>query len=143
MRASKTFLVPVDFSRVSNAALRHAARLAREQKGKLVIVHVLPNPAVFPAEDGFVDYYDLLTKDAEKGMKRLVRRFGLKPREFRWILLRASDTGLAIARQAKKSRASMIVMGSRGRTGLQRFMVGSVAERTLRYAECPVLVVKK
>jgi nucleotide-binding universal stress UspA family protein len=143
MAASKALLVPVDFSPVSEAALRHATRLARKKKGRLVIVHVLPSPAIFSAEDGFVDYYDLLVKDAETGMKRLARRLRLKPRDFRWILLRASDTGLAIARQAKKSRASMIVMGSRGRTGLQRFMLGSVAERTLRYAECPVLIVKR
>jgi nucleotide-binding universal stress UspA family protein len=48
-----------------------------------------------------------------------------------------------IAAVAKKSRAAMIVMGSHGKTGFQRFMLGSVAERTLRYAHCPVLIVKK
>ena len=48
-----------------------------------------------------------------------------------------------IARQAKKLRVAMIVMGSHGRTGLQRLLLGSVAERTLRYTDCPVLIVKR
>jgi hypothetical protein len=43
---------------------------------------------------------------------------------------------------AKEIRASMIIMGSHGRTGFRRLMLGSIAERTLRYAECPVLIVK-
>jgi nucleotide-binding universal stress UspA family protein len=48
-----------------------------------------------------------------------------------------------IVNQAKKARAAMIIMGSHGRTGLKRLVVGSVAERTLRYARCPVLIVKR
>lgn len=68
---------------------------------------------------------------------------GLKPAEYRCTILLAEDTARAIARQARKSRAAMIIMASHGRTGLQRLLLGSVAERTLRYAECPVLIVKK
>jgi nucleotide-binding universal stress UspA family protein len=57
-------------------------------------------------------------------------------------LARGTDFGSVIARQAKRLRVSMIIMGSHGRTGLHRFLLGSVAERTLRYASCPVLIVK-
>ena len=58
------------------------------------------------------------------------------------MLARGIDFADIIVRQAKKLRASMIVMGSHGRTGLSRLLLGSVAERTLRYATCPVLIVK-
>jgi len=59
------------------------------------------------------------------------------------MLIRGVDPGRMIADLARRSRASMIIMGSHGRTGLQRLMLGSIAERTLRYAKCPVLIVKK
>jgi nucleotide-binding universal stress UspA family protein len=59
------------------------------------------------------------------------------------MVARGTNFADVIAKQAKKLRAAMIVMGSHGRTGLQRFLLGSVAERTLRYADCPVLIVKK
>ncbi|SRR5713226_945055 len=142
MAASKTYLVPVDFSKGSEAALKHAIRLARESRSKLVLVHVLSTQALYSPEESFVSYVDILRKNTQADLRKLVRRMGLKPREGRWLLLMGGDTAGAIARQAKKSRASMIIMGSHGRTGLQRLLLGSVAERTLRYAKCPVLIVK-
>ena len=76
-------------------------------------------------------------------MKKLIRRLRLKPAEYRPVFVRGTDVALAIKAEAKKSRASMIIMGSQGRAGLGRLMLGSVAERTLRYVRCPVLIVKK
>jgi nucleotide-binding universal stress UspA family protein len=143
MAASKTYLVPIDFSKGSEVALRHAIRLAREKRSKLILVHVLSTIALYPPEETFFPYQDMIRKDAEEQFKKLVRRAGLKPREFRSLILMAEDTARAIARQAKKARAAMIIMASHGRTGLQRLLLGSVAEKTLRYAECPVLIVKK
>jgi nucleotide-binding universal stress UspA family protein len=58
------------------------------------------------------------------------------------VLARGTDFADIIVRQAKRLGVAMIIMGSHGRTGLRRFLLGSVAERTLRYAECPVLIVK-
>ena len=58
------------------------------------------------------------------------------------MLARGTDFPAIIARQAKRLGASMIIMGSHGRTGLRRLLLGSVAERTLRYADCPVLIIK-
>lgn len=143
MAASGSYLVPVDFSKGSEIALRHAMKLARENKSRLILVHVISMAGVYPAEEAFVSYGDILQKSAQEEFKKLPKRMGLKPREYRCVLLTAEDTAHAIAKQAKKSRAAMIVMGSHGRTGLQRFLLGSIAERTLRYADCPVLIVKK
>jgi nucleotide-binding universal stress UspA family protein len=68
-------------------------------------------------------YGEILENRARDGLQRMARHARLM--------------------RAKKLKASMIVMGSHGRTGVSRLMLGSVAERTLRYAECPVLIVKK
>ena len=143
MPASKTYLVPVDFSKGSEFALNHAIKLAGASKGKLLLVHVLSMTFAFPMEVGFSDIFDILEKDAREKMRKLVQRKHLKPGQCRSMLIRGVDPGRMIADLARRSRASMIIMGSHGRTGLQRLMLGSIAERTLRYAKCPVLIVKK
>ena len=143
MPASKTYLVPVDFSKGSEFALNHAIKLAGASKGKLLLVHVLSMTFAFPMEVDFSDIFDILEKDAREKMRKLVQRKHLKPGQCRSMLIRGVDPGRTIADLARRSRASMIIMGSHGRTGLQRLMLGSIAERTLRYAKCPVLIVKK
>lgn len=90
-----------------------------------------------------LEYEKVMWKDAEKQMKDLVKRKKLNPGEYRTVILRRGDPATMIANQAKRSRVSMIVMGSHGRTGFKRLVLGSVAERTLRYAWCPVLIVKR
>lgn len=144
MAASKTYLVPVDFSKGSEIALKHAVRMARDNRGKLILLHVIPSTLAFPAEGGaFTDYFATLEREASEGVKRLASRMGLKGGEYRAIVTSGGDTARVIANLAKRSRVAMIVMGSHGRTGLQRLMLGSVAERTLRYADRPVLIVKR
>lgn len=140
---AKTYIVPVDFSKGSEAALDHAIRLAKENRAKLVLLHVVSTNFAFPLEAGFPEIFDALEKNARDGMKKLVRRKRLKAGRYRALLVTGFNPADVIAATAKRLGASMIVMGSHGRTGLQRFMIGSVAERTLRYARCPVLIVKK
>ena len=141
--ASKTHLVPVDFSKGSDAALDSAIRIAKEHGGKLLLLHVISTAFAFPLETGFADIFDTLEKNARESMAKLIRRKRLKPRQGRSMLITGVNPADVMAAVAKKSRAAMIVMGSHGKTGFQRFMLGSVAERTLRYARCPVLIVKK
>jgi nucleotide-binding universal stress UspA family protein len=89
-----------------------------------------------------IDFCSLLERDARENYRKLLRRKRLQPKDCALVLARGTDFAAIIARQANKLRASMIVMGSHGRTGLRRLLLGSVAERTLRYAKCPVLIVK-
>jgi len=142
MPKSNTYLVPIDFSRGSEGALDYAFAMARERKGKVVVLHVIPAEILYTPVAGRFDLYGLLERDARESFRKLAKRKRLKPEDCRLVLARGTNFGEVIARQAKKLRASMIVMGSHGRTGLQRFILGSVAERTLRYADCPVLIVK-
>jgi len=149
MAAGKNYLVPVDFSKTSDIAIDHAVNLARENKGKLILVHVIPTSAMMMAGPDvatapmLVDIEKAQLEDAQKLMDKLVRKKKLKAGTFKPVIVKRGDPAQAIAHQAKKNRAAMIVMGSHGRTGLKRLVLGSVAERTLRYARCPVLIVKK
>jgi nucleotide-binding universal stress UspA family protein len=133
MAASKTYLVPVDFSKGSKIALKHAMRLARKRNGKLLLVHIVP----------LVVRMETVSSYLRSEMEDIAKHSGLKRTEYRLLILERGEVARAIADLAKKLRVAMIVMGSHGATGMRRFILGSVAERTLRYAECPVLIVKK
>jgi nucleotide-binding universal stress UspA family protein len=143
MARSNTYLVPLDFSRGSEKALDYALALARERKGRVIALNVVPAEMIYPQTGGRFDFYGLLERDARESFMKLAKRKKLKPKDCQFIVARGTDFAEIIVRQANKMRVAMIVMGSHGRTGLQRFLLGSVAERTLRYADCPVLIVKK
>ena len=142
MASSKIFLVPVDFSRGAERAFDYARKLARENRAKLIALNVVPAEMIYPPTGGQFDFYGLMERDARDRFAKLAKRKGVKPAECRLILTRGTDFADVIVRQAKKLRVAMIIMGCHGRTGLRRFLLGSVAERTLRYADCPVLIVK-
>jgi nucleotide-binding universal stress UspA family protein len=143
MTKSQKYLVPIDFSKGSEMALDYALGMARQNKAQLTLLHVIPAAMVYPSEGTRFDLYSLLERDARQDLARLMKRKKLSPGAAQIILMRGVNPAEVIARQAKKLHASMIIMGSHGRTGLQRLLLGSVAERTLRLAGCPVLIVKK
>jgi nucleotide-binding universal stress UspA family protein len=140
--AANIFLVPLDFSRGSEKALDHALKLARERPAKVIALHVVPAELIYPPTGGRFDFYGLMQRDAREKFRKLAKRKRLRPKDCELALARGADFADVIVRHAKKLRASMIIMGSHGRTGLRRLLLGSVAERTLRYAKCPVLIVK-
>jgi nucleotide-binding universal stress UspA family protein len=142
MARGDIFLVAIDFSRGSEKALDHALKLAREQHAKVIALHVVPAELIYPQPGASFDFYGLLERDARDSFQKLAKRKRLEPKDCRLLLARGTDFAAIIVRQAKKLGAAMIIMGSHGRTGLRRFLLGSVAERTLRYADCPVLIVK-
>lgn len=76
MTAFKNYLVPVDFSRGSEIALKHAVKLAREKRSKLLLVHVLPAMTVYPPEGAFFNYREILQKDAKISLKGLYEGWG-------------------------------------------------------------------
>jgi len=142
MARGAVFLVPVDFSRGSEKALDYALKMARQQGAKVVSLHVVPTDVIYPQTGTRFDLYGLMAGDARRNFQKLVKRKHLDPKNSTLMLAHGTDLSAIIARHAKKISAAMIVMGSHGRTGLRRFLLGSVAERTLRYADCPVLIVK-
>lgn len=139
----RRLLVPVDFSDPSQWALEAACDLARLSGGTLELLHVCPvDPRVYPL--GWI-----LTDGAERDIRTAAEK-ALEPwREGvaqRGLEVRATVLlGIAsevISEVARQREVDLIVMGTRGRTGLEHVMLGSVAERTLRLAPCPVLTVR-
>ena len=142
----RTILHPTDFSTASRAAFTHALALAREERAELVLVHVLAT--VMPmVGDGYVspqtfdDLQRSMHAQAQKQLDRLLAKAKAARVRARGLLYEgvAAD---AIARAARAKRAKLIVMGTHGRTGLSRLFMGSVAERVIGTAPCPVLTVR-
>jgi nucleotide-binding universal stress UspA family protein len=144
---AKRILVPVDFSDPSRQALDYAIELARGSKTELVVLHVV-EPAYYPgAADISGMGYDAAWLSAE--LERLARQqlveldAELRKRRVRArTLLRLGNAHQVIAQTAKKARADLIVMSTHGRSGLSHVLIGSVAERVVRIAPCPVLTVR-
>jgi nucleotide-binding universal stress UspA family protein len=140
MMPVRTILCPTDFSRVSAAALELAAGLARDSGARLIVLHVAePPPLVQPGELARA----LQEPDGYRAeLQAQLRRFqpaGLEGRVD--YQLREGAPAAEILRAAAEAGCDLIVMGTAGRTGLGRLLLGSVAEQVLRQAACPVLTV--
>ena len=146
MKSFRRILHPTDFSRASAPAMAKALQLARRDGAELLVAHVLLPPAPLVG-DGFVSAgaYGALDvaarKDAQKRLAALVARAKKTKVRVKGLLLRGIPH-LQIPHTAKLKRADLIVMGTHGRSGLSRLFLGSVAERVIRLAPCPVLTVR-
>ncbi len=135
----KPVIVPFDFSEHSIAAVRYALQIAA-QPSQVHCVHVLP--FMIPTEPGVV--WGAID-DAERIRHALEHLTDALPEDEFGKLnteVRLGDPGKVVSDFAAELQADLIVIGSHGRTGLTRFVLGSVAERVTRLAHCPVLVIK-
>lgn len=139
----KTILVATDFSVASEHVLEYAHSLAHSIGGRLHLLHVVPDPV--PAS-AWSDAYDptalgkrLLTQ-AEQEITKRARSFGDVPVTTEVVI---GNPAATIAATAVTRGVDMIVMGTHGRSGFSHFFLGSVAERVVRYAPCPVLTIRQ
>jgi len=136
----RTILHPTDFSESSNFAFRLACSLARDYSVRLLVLHVGRQPIVTPVTGIIppepVQYEEELTAQLHK----LQAENPKVPVESRLIF--GADPATEILRLAQQTKSDLIVMGTHGRTGLGRLLMGSVAEQVVRHAPCPVLTVK-
>jgi nucleotide-binding universal stress UspA family protein len=136
----KRILFPTDFSENSDYAFQHALEYARHFGAKLYVVHVVYFPPQMP-EQNVGRVIDVLLKDGEKRLKTLIRRIS-DPELIFHPEVRIGTVDREIIELARKEKIDVIVMGTHGRTGLAHVFLGSVAERVVRHAPCPVLTVK-
>jgi universal stress protein A len=138
----RTILHPTDYDEISNLALRFAVELAHDHKAKLIILHSVatlgPEKLTYgEAESG---------KEPEAYRQRLWAEIhkirSTDPEVVIEYVLSEDDPVAAITHLANQRKCDLIVLGSHGRHGLKRLLEGSVAEQVVRYAPCPVLVVK-
>ncbi len=136
----RTILHPTDFSEPSKYAFQIASALARDYGARLVVLHVATPPVVAYGEAP-VDP-ELLQFDEEEARDRLSRLLAADPGVRAEHLLKTGDPATEILVVSEAYRADLIVMGTHGRTGLARLLMGSVAEQVVRKAACPVLTLK-
>ncbi len=142
----KRILVPVDFSRYSLKALDYAAELAKPLHAELVAVFVV-EPIYYAMPDligtgmgGVGGVLEEQRAGARRELDKLAQREARRGRKLR-TLLRSGTAHQGIVDAAKAVKANLIVMATHGRTGLTHALMGSVAERVVRTAACPVLTV--
>jgi len=140
----KRILVPVDFSDCSKKALQYALPLAKEHEAALTLLYVVP-PAYGAGEYGGIDYAQLEGSMKEGGEKELTK---LVVDEVRQevpadTLVLVGSPAVEIIEAARSLPADLIVISTHGRTGLKHVFLGSVAERVVQRAPCPVFVVRE
>lgn len=143
----KRILVPVDGSPTSNAGLKEALKLAKSQHARVCLLHVVDEMIVFNVPEGAVNVGPVI-EELKRGGKRVLQKAqklaaaqGVRAesdlRES--VGVRVADV---ITGRARRWRADLIVMGTHGRRGVNRMLLGSDAELVLRNASAPVLLVR-
>jgi nucleotide-binding universal stress UspA family protein len=141
-------LVAVDGSSTSNRGLDEAIQLASDQKAELCVLHVVDDLPITLALKGRADASEpLLTTLRSSGKKTLahavarVRKRGLEPRPV-FVETAGRSVAEVITEQARKLKADLIILGTHGRRGVARLVMGSDAEGVISAASVPVLLVR-
>jgi universal stress protein A len=138
MLSFKTILHPTDFSPPSEKAYRLACTLADPGASVVHVCHVLPVPVLAYGEVVTDLNIDAAKESAKKQLAEIPTPPGIEVQRH----FCEGDPAAEIVRLAKERGADVIVLGTHGRTGLLRLLMGSVAEHILRHAPCPVLIIK-
>ena len=144
----KRILVPVDGSATSRRGLRAAIGLAKAQRAKLVVLNVVDAMPIFATLEGGMAFDPRLIQTLRAGGRKILAGAAAeaKKRGLKAATVLAENTAGRVAdvivRQARKARADLIVLGTHGRRGLSRMVMGSDAELVVRYAPAPVLLIR-
>ena len=146
VRRIRRIVYASDFSRASRPAFTKAVDLAKAYRAELVVLHVL---SIVPPviEDGYIAprVWEELEAGGRAAAQTQLDRLVVKARKARLRVKGLVVLGSPyedIVRVAKRQRADLLVMGTHGRTGLTKVLLGSVAERVLRTSSCPVMTVR-
>lgn len=140
----RSILVPIDFSPHAEPVLAWAAHLAQEHACPLVLLHAYHLPVDFQQLEGAylpADFWTQVKSDATANLERHaqgLREGGLRVE----TVLREGYPASVIEEEARERGVDLIVIGTRGHTGLKHLLLGSVAERVVQKAPCAVLTVK-
>lgn len=137
-------MVPLDFSHHAENVLEWAAHLAEEHDGKLLLLHAYHLPVDFQQLEGAylpADFWTQVRNEATENLERYaepIRKLGIPVT----TVVREGYPATVIESEAEEHPADLIVIGTRGHGGLKHMLLGSVAERVVQKAPCPVLTVK-
>lgn len=138
-------LVPIDFSEYSKNALQYAITLAREFDSELILVYVV-EPIAYPADLGFgqvtmPNIEPELTARGKTGLEQLVK-FHVTGGIARRTIVRTGRPFIEILATAKEEHVDLIVIATHGHAGVEHLIFGSTAEKVVKRARCPVLMVR-
>jgi nucleotide-binding universal stress UspA family protein len=139
----KRILIPVDFSDCSHKAFHYAAHFARQFNAELMLLHVVvlipPAPMVIlDTERLAVEYGEQAAKQLSEWRKEVSPGISVKA-----VTRNGAEAHQEIVEAARDSNSDLIIIGNHGRTGVSRFLTGGTTERVVRYAPCPVLVIRE
>jgi len=144
MTRLRQILHATDFSSASRPAFAKALEMAKHDRARLFLLHVLTPPSPFLGDKLPSSYLELQAQARRGAERRLVAAVDRAKKA--GVRVQAKLIGGApseeIVRAARRQRPDLIVIGTHGRTGLGRVFMGSVAERVLQRASCPVLTVR-
>jgi universal stress protein A len=136
----KRILAPVDFDPSSLKALEIAAKIAHQNDGTVFVLHIVP---VDMDLSGMPQYVDLIKRQESIDREKLAAIAKQQLADVKWeVLDEMGPPADVIAEVATKLPADVIVMVTHGRRGLARLVEGSIAEKVIRQAPCPVLAVR-
>jgi nucleotide-binding universal stress UspA family protein len=142
----KNLLVATDYSDDSNTALTYGRALGRAYGATLHVVNVLDNLFTITGLEGYIGDAAGLSQDVEQTARRqldaVISEDDRRTLHARGVLLSSDRPARAIARYAKDAKIDLMVIGTRGHGRLWRLLLGSVTERIIELAPCPVLVVR-
>jgi nucleotide-binding universal stress UspA family protein len=146
MIALKNILVATDFGEASDAAVAYGRELARSFGATLHVLHVADDVYVRLGGDAYVAVLPELQKDIEnaahKTLDQLLVDNDPNPLPVKKVVITSSSTASAIVQYAADAGVDLIVVGTHGRGAMAHLLMGSVAERVVRTARCPVLTVR-
>ncbi|MBM4175052.1 MAG: universal stress protein [Ignavibacteria bacterium] len=139
----RKILVPTDFSDMSAQAFGYAEEIASQYDGEIHLLHVLEKTPPILTIRSLDLKTEKIQKTIEDDARTLLKKFAEKfnsSEKVKEVLLRGNDFE-TITSYAKEKKIDLIVIATHGRTGLLHTLLGSVAEKVIRYAKCPVLVI--
>lgn len=137
-------LVPVDFSDHTPSLLEWAAHLAEEHASRVLLLHAYHLPVEFQQLEGAylpADFWASVKAEAQEQLGRLAAELRARDIEVETIVCEGY-AATVIVEEADRRNADLIVIGTRGLSGLKHMLLGSIAERVVQKAHCPVLTVK-
>jgi len=143
MKLPTTILVATDFSAAADAAVEYAVALAAKLGAKLVVINAIAIPVAGIPEVGLAFANGLMESIVSENQAALDKLAARYPGAAIKTIMNTGDPRDVIIHTADQVGATMIVVGTHGRRGLKRALLGSVAESVVRHAHCPVVAVRE
>ncbi len=140
----RCILIPLDFSHHAGAILDWGAHLAKEHDSRVLLLHAYHLPVEFQQLEGAYlppDFWSNVKAEAQQTLERHAETLRTKEITVETVV-REGYPATVILEEAEQREADLIVIGTRGLSGLKHLLLGSIAERVVQKAHCPVLTVK-